>query len=977
MQSFVVGIDLGTTHTVVACAERRAGARARVFDVAQLVGATEAAARPLLASSLYLPPEGEPRAEPLPVEVGAAPGGPATGGAGAGRAWVVGEHAARRGAEVPGRLVASSKSWLSHAAVDRRAGILPWQADDDMPRISPVEAATELLCHVRRAWDAAHRDAPLAAEDVVLTVPASFDAVARELTVEAARAAGLAVRLVEEPQAAFYDFLAEQAASPELGRAFERALRAGAGEAVVLVCDVGGGTTDLSLIRARRRAGADASAPLQLERVAVGRHLLLGGDNMDLALAQRCERRLVPEGQHLDGRRFAELVAAVRRAKEKLLAPGAPESVGVTVLGSGARLLSGALTTTLELREVEELVVEGFFPRVVPGEVSVERRGGLRAFGLPYEREPAVSRHLAAFLARHAATATPTALYLNGGVFHAAAIAARVHEVASALVGRPLVLLPNADPDVAVARGAVAFGLALAGHGPRIGGGSARAYFVGLGGLDGRRVAEAVCVLPRGAPEGVRQRVTGRAVGLTLGRAARFELYASDRGVDALGALVRLDAAEHERLPPAVARLGSPKRQKELAVELEAELTAVGTLELACVEAAPARGVARRFRLAFELRAQTELEADGGGASTGGSRLGPVARPGSGAAPPSVPPAPAPEQSTASAPSGPQGTLAGKRLDEVTALCERAFGPPAAVATPGEGSAEPSVARNLLRELERLLGVRDNWSGAVLRTLSDVLLARRVGRRRSAEHERMFWLLAGYALRPGVGDADDERRVGALFRLLPERVVFSEPRTWQQFWIAWRRVAAGLGEREQRALFDLAAPFVAPPEAKLKKPKGVRVEAPSEMIDALSSLERLPREQKAELGDWIVERTWTDRDPRLWAALGRVGARVPTYGSAHQVVVPSAVERWMDHLLREKWRELPTSGRAALAMCRVTLDRERDLSDALRARVVKKLAEVEAYAPFIEPLTTHVPVTAAERVAFYGDELPVGLRRLE
>ncbi|MBI4952465.1 MAG: Hsp70 family protein [Myxococcales bacterium] len=970
MQSFVVGIDLGTTHTVVACAERRAGARARVFDVAQLVGATEAAARPLLASSLYLPPEGEPRAEPLPVESGAATSGPATAGAGTGRAWVVGEHAARRGAELPGRLVASSKSWLSHAAVDRRAGILPWQADDDMPRISPVEAATELLAHVRRAWDAVHRDAPLAAQDVVLTVPASFDAVARELTVEAARAAGLAVRLVEEPQAAFYDFLAEQAASPEHGRAFERALRAGAGEAVVLVCDVGGGTTDLSLIRARRGAGADASAPLELERVAVGRHLLLGGDNMDLALAQRCERRLVPEGQHLDGRRFAELVAAVRRAKEKLLAPGAPESVGVTVLGSGARLLSGALTTSLELGEVEELVVEGFFPRVVPGQVAVERRGGLRAFGLPYEREPAVSRHLAAFLARHAATATPTALYLNGGVFHAAAIAARVHSVASALVGRPLALLPNADPDVAVARGAVAFGLALAGHGPRIGGGSARAYFVGLGGLDGRRVAEAVCVLPRGAPEGVRRRVTGLTVGLTLGRAARFELYASDRGVDALGALVRLDASEHERLPPAVARLGSPKRQKEVAVELEAELTAVGTLELACVEAAPARGAARRFGLAFELRAQADSEAEAGVPQDGTSRLGSVAPPAAGAAPSGEPPVAAEAATIAPA-------LAGQRLDEVTALCERAYGPPAAVATPGQGSAEPSVARNLLRELERALGVRDNWSGAVLRTLADVLLARRVGRRRSADHERMFWLLAGYALRPGVGDADDERRVGVLFRLLPERVVFSEPRTWQQFWIAWRRVAAGLGEREQRALFDLAAPFVAPPEAKLKKPKGVRVEAPSEMIDALSSLERLPRERKVELGDWIVERTWTDRDPRLWAALGRVGARVPTYGSAHQVVVPSAVERWMDHLLREKWRELPTAGRAALAMCRVTLDRERDLSDALRARVVKKLAEVEAYAPFIEPLTTHVPVTAAERVAFYGDELPVGLRRLE
>ncbi len=334
-----VGIDLGTTHTVVAWADLTAPSTPTVFPIPQLVAPAEIAARPLFPSCLYAPVPGEVVADPW----GEAP-------------WTSGELARRRGAEVPGRLVASAKSWLCHPGVDRAAPILPWGADEgaaDLPRISPVEASARYLTHVRLAWDAAFPGDPLAEQEVVLTVPASFDEIARELTLEAAARAGLPVRLLEEPQAAFYDFMANA------GDAGMRALLDGAGgEALVLVCDVGGGTTDFSLIRVVRREGEGAE-PFAVERVAVGRHLLLGGDNMDLALAHLCEGRL---GTKLDAARFGQLVSACRSAKERLLSEGAPESVRVTVLGHGARLVGGTLTAEISREEAERVVLDGFFP---------------------------------------------------------------------------------------------------------------------------------------------------------------------------------------------------------------------------------------------------------------------------------------------------------------------------------------------------------------------------------------------------------------------------------------------------------------------------------------------------------------------------------------------------------------------------------------------------------------------------------------
>jgi molecular chaperone DnaK (HSP70) len=900
----VVGIDLGTTNTVVAVASD--GSRVpRVLPIPQLVADGEIAAEALLPSVLFVPPPGEVPSDPW----GDAP-------------WIIGRYARARGARVPGRAVTSAKSWLCHAAVDRLAPILPWGTEDaSLPRVSPVEASRRLLAHVRRAYDEAHPGEPLAEQRVVLTVPASFDEAARELTVRAAEEAGLRVRLLEEPLAAFYDYLART------GTAELAALLGESGAALVLVCDVGGGTTDLTLVRVSRAGGG----PPKLDRVAVGRHLLLGGDNMDLTLAHALERDLIEPPERLEPALFAELVVACRAGKQRLLAESPPESVPVRVLSRGSSLVGRTLATELTRGRVLETVLDGFFPDAPRGAAPERPKSGLVAFGLPYERDPAITRHLGAFLERHAAAGPPLrAVLLNGGVFRSPVVRRRILDALGAWTSDAIVELSAPDPDLAVARGAVAFGLSLSGHGPRVGGGSARGYYVGLAArVDGR--ARAICVVPRATAEGERHVVAVPGLSLVVGQPVRFDLFASDTGRHAPGEVVTVDGSL-DALPSMVANFETESQRagSRVPVALEGELTAVGTLDVACVEspegAAPGRAPAR-FRLAFDLRA----------AERASTRPPPSARP-----------------------SDPKLEACRERI--------------AAVFGRGRADADPRDARHLVRDLERILGERATWTTEVARAIFDAIAPEAKARRRSAEHERAFWMLAGYCLRPGYGHPLDPKRVSKLVPLFPELVVFAdEARSWQQFFIAWRRVAGGLGEPMQEQIRDAVDPFLSTDEVKPKKRKGMRPQAPDEMLELASSLERLPPARRADLGRWILERTWTSRDPRLWTALGRVGARVPTYGSAHHVVPPSTVERWLDHLLREKWNEVASASRAATEMARVTGDRARDVSEGVRREIVKRLEAVSAPPEWVRSVLEPVPVRAADRAEFFGESLPAGL----
>jgi molecular chaperone DnaK (HSP70) len=578
--SHLIGIDLGTTNTAVAAVDAsEAVPRVRHMPVTQLVAEGELGDRPTLPSFLYLAGDLD-----LPETATRLPWDPAS-------RVVVGELARTQGARVPGRMIASSKSWLCHPGVDRQAAILPWGAAEG-PKLSPVDAAAKILGHIASWWQA-RTGRPLAGEEVVVTVPASFDEVARELTVAGAAKAGLEhITLLEEPQAVFYAWMDANdagARSPAQPRD-RRRQRLAAGERI-LVCDVGGGTTDFTLID----VGADGDS---FERSAVGDHLLLGGDNIDVALARRLEARLTDGKRRLDAVQWHGLVHACRLAKEQLLSDPAVPSVAIAVAPRGARLIGGMLRGEVQRAEIDELVVGGFFP-LVEREARPERaRAGLSEFGLPYAADPAITRHLAAFLARHGAERIDAVVF-NGGAMKPPALRARVLDQLGAWSGHRPRELTNVAPDLAVAHGAAYYGLVRRGLGARIRGGAARAYFVGVEG------GAAVCVLGRGAEEGT-ERELPHDFALVMNRPVSFRLYSSSSRAEQPGEIVADAPANPDlaELPPLVTVLRAPGR-KDARVRVRTRLTELGTLELWCVEEAS------RWRLSFDLRAGGAAPAEG------------------------------------------------------------------------------------------------------------------------------------------------------------------------------------------------------------------------------------------------------------------------------------------------------------------------------------------------------------------------------
>jgi molecular chaperone DnaK (HSP70) len=587
---FVVGIDLGTTNSVLAYVDTGAGEidadapDIQILPVPQLVKAGEVAPGDRLPSFIYLPAKGEYAPASLALPWGRAE-------------HVVGELARARGAEVPGRVVSSAKSWLCAVAADPREPILPWNAPDDVPRLSPVAASAAYLAHLRAAWDASMPE-PLARQEVYLTVPASFDAAARELTVRAAADAGLeGARLIEEPQAAFYAWLARSRG------AWRRAV--GVGDAI-LVVDVGGGTTDLTLVVVSEEKGE-----LVLERKAVGDHILLGGDNMDLALAHAVRARLAAAGTTLDEWQFRGLAHGCREAKERLLATEAKQKEPVVVLGRSKRVVGGALRTEVTRAEVEATLIDGFFPATAADErPQATRRLGLQELGLAYASDAAVTRHIAAFLARHhdVTPAGPSAILFNGGVMKAGALRRRLTDVLQSwrADGEPLRVLEGAHLDLAVAVGAATYGLARRGRGVRIRGGTARAYYVGVESsapaVPGMPAPlKALCVAPFGMEEGNEVELPGTEFGLVVGQPAEFRFFGSSvRRDDRPGVIVDgWDAGELEELAPLEATLDAEGEEgRAVPVRLRAHVTEVGTLELWCV----ARAGERRWKVEFNVR---------------------------------------------------------------------------------------------------------------------------------------------------------------------------------------------------------------------------------------------------------------------------------------------------------------------------------------------------------------------------------------
>jgi molecular chaperone DnaK (HSP70) len=531
--------------------------------------------------------------------------------------YVIGELARKRGAESPTRLVASAKSWLSHAAVNRSAPILPWGAPEEIPKVSPVEASARYLAYLRQAWN--HRlaseqpELAFEAQEILLTVPASFDEEARELTLQAAQQAGLPqVTLLEEPQAAFYAWLESQ------GDLWRQHVKVGD---LILVCDVGGGTTDFSLITV-----AEDEGDLVLERAAVGDHILLGGDNMDLALARLLQQRLQDEGHRVDTWQLYSLWHQCRLAKEKLFASPRTQKQAITLLGTGTRLVGGTIQTTLTREDLNQVVVDGFFPDVSSDEMPMrQRRIGLQELGLPYAADAAITKHLARFLtlqSHHDAAgdsirrgksglACPTHVLFNGGVMQAQVTRDRVVEVLNRWLQAegvdPIRLLEAVSYDQAVARGATYYGRARQGKGVRIRSGAPRTYYIGIESampaIPGMPAPlKALCVVPFGMEEGTEAQLPGREFGLVVGETAEFRFLSSTvRKQDTIGTILEDWGDEIEELSPLEVTLELEGREDTvLPVRLESHVTALGTLELWCVS----RDGEQRWKLEFNIREQ-------------------------------------------------------------------------------------------------------------------------------------------------------------------------------------------------------------------------------------------------------------------------------------------------------------------------------------------------------------------------------------
>jgi molecular chaperone DnaK (HSP70) len=973
MARYLIGIDLGTTNSALAYIDLQRGARGgrpdiQSFAIPQLVAPGEVKGRPLLPSFLYLP-----GAHDLPPGATALPWDPA-------RNYAVGEFARNHGGRVPGRLVSSAKSWLCHAGVDRSAALLPWSAPPDVHRISPVEASARYLRHMVEAWN--HAVARDRAEDrlekqaVVLTVPASFDDVARNLTMEAAAKAGLEnVVLLEEPQAAFYCWLVTRPAREV------SALRPGAR---CLVVDVGGGTSDFSLIEAVEQQGE-----LGFVRQAVGDHLLLGGDNMDLALAKFVETKL-PGAGRLDAVQYGMLTQACRLAKETLLGPSPPASHPVTVVGRGRQVIGGTLHTQLTPEDVRRVIFDGFFP-VVPAGAEPQRgaRTGLHEMGLPYVSDPAITRHLAAFLQNQSQSAgaggpsVPAAVLFNGGVFQPAPLRERLIEVLHHWYDRPgqpwqPLVLTTPSLDLAVAWGAAYLGWLRHTGGRRIGGGIARSYYVAVaaeGGAPGTGdeghvhedqdrsspppgappgAVTVLCVVPQHLEEGQEVVLEKPELELALGQPVMFPLFTSTvRGEDRPGDVLTVAPEQLLQMPPlqTVLRGGKRSGTKRVPVTLMARSTDIGTLELFCV----ARDGNNRWRLEFNIR---DLVRETPGREEAGD-------------------------------TEPAQTITDvwpeSQVQEAARLIREVYKGPA---TPdaGPGLSPPELTKALEAALD---APRHAWPTGLCRRLWDFLAEVADERRRSPAHLSRWYNLVGWCLRPGFGDALDKFRVEQLWKMMaaPPRAdgkaarpgVARVTESSADSWIMWRRVAGGLAAQLQHALYDRLRPALLP-----GKGKGGPRPGPNELAEmwrAAASLERLDVKHKEALGTALLKPLRRSPVPTygFWA-LTRLGARALLYGPLNAVVHPQVAECWLDAIL--PFEPGNQSERLAWGFClsqlaRRTGQRALDIDDSRRASVLTALRAADVPAHWVRMVEEVAELEREEQGQMLGDALPIGLRLLQ
>ena len=867
-----IGIDLGTTNSAVAWMDSRDDDQTiSVLEIPQFVAQGRQESLRTLPSFLYL-----------------------------GDQIYVGAYAREQGALTPTRTVHSAKSWLSNSDVDRRAKSLPWDTQESARELSPVEVSAKFIAHMRNAWDAANPANPLAGQDIVLTVPASFDEEARELTVEAARLAGLEnLTLLEEPAAAFYSWIANHLAESQ------KTLFDGQ---TVLICDVGGGTSDFTLIKVSRKGDL-----VEFTRTAVGKHLLLGGDNLDLTLAWLVEAKI---GQPLSLRQRAALRRQCASAKERMLNNPAIEKVEITVLGAGSSMIGGTLRTEITRAEALELALDGFLPLcALTDRPSDDKRSIFRELGLPYVSDPAVTKHLAAFLAG-AGDVKPDAILFNGGFFIPEILRQRVADVMESWYGKRPVIFENRDLDLAVAVGAAYYANAkTTGTGVLVRGGLPRAYFIGIG--EGAGPLKTVCLAPRGTEEGSSLELDMEGLQLVANKPVSFRLYSSlTRTEDQLGSLVEFSEAEvesgelHAHAPlNALIRFGKPQGERFVPVKLGAKLTAVGTLEIYC----DSKVSDNRWRLQFELRKA---------------------------------------KAKAAATRRPAAVISDEARAAALQQLEEVFAP--------SGTAAPE---ELPACLEQTLGLgRLSWPSDLIRAMADKFLEHAEGRRKSAQHEARWLNLCGLCLRPGFGYPGDDLRIEQARRIYAAGMVFgNQVQVESEWYIFWGRVAGGLNKNQQSDIYQRIAQYLLPKGNK--KVQRINSSLQREMWRTASSLELLPAGTRTELGDALVRklRNADGAAPELWC-MARIGARRLFYAPMNQVLPASTAARWVESLSKVP-KAAETLVRLAQKTGNVTLD-----VNAQTVGLVRKLIDNDSG---LEAVLDGESQGDFDRV--FGEELPGGL----
>jgi len=949
---FLIGIDLGTTNTVVAYADMAKPLNpenCHIFEIDQLIAPGEVAKRPQLPSFRYHPTKGElsehdtllPWSEKLTNDLPVV---------------VVGEWARELGAKVDGRQVVSAKSWLSHPQVDRSADILPWGCKEDAYKVSPILASASYLFHVRQAWNASHPNALIENQEVVVTIPASFDESARAFTVEAAKLAGLSnILLLEEPQAVCYDWYARQGddAQAQLNK-FK----------LLMVCDVGGGTTDLSLIKISK----DTHDALTLTRVGVGNHLMLGGDNVDLALAHTVEQQInKPREQagkqvvkKLSTASLSQLIQQTRQAKEVLLSDTPPESRKVTLLGSGSKLIGGSKSYLLSRKEVNNLALDGFFPLTNINEHPIKRRSAMIEFGLPYASDPAVSKYLAQFITEHQAAcrdalgpssdtkqnhkaiATPDALLLNGGVFNSAALHQRAQTLLTKWHKSEITLLENTSPDLAVAQGAVAYAKARRGAQLKIGGGSARTFFLVLEKSDTHQ--QVICLMTKGTEENQEYLLLDKKFSLRLGQPVQFNLLstAADHNFQA-GELISIDNAAIEdqhyvALPPLIVALNSEMLRRtqpehasnesfeneEIEVSLATTLTEIGTLQLDCVS-----NNEQRWHVEFQVRKNASNK---------------------------------PADETQLPPA----------FSDVQQQLKTVF-------HKNKKQADPKAIKTLRIDIEKKLGKRDSWDIPLLRALFDQLLDNNKNRKHSSSHERIWFNLAGYSLRPGFGYPADEWRIEQAWKLHQQGLQFdSDTQGWIDWWTFWRRAAGGLNSQQQTSLYKDIAKFINPSALTSRKLQAeAKQKSYEDMVKLVAALEHLPIQDKTQISHWLLKRLEKPAETKTsWWALGRIGSRIPFHGSAHNVIPKESIQSWLPQLLKADWKKEQQIAFATVLMSRMSGDRSRDIDEEWRHKIIEKLNIAKAPASWVEMLEQVKELDEKETKRVFGEGLPPGLKLL-